>query len=442
MTGRLQPSAVDGASVWLFTAVNIDDLVQERQHRAQLQSMMDASTSCIKVLDLDSRLLSMNAGGMATMEIDNFDACRNVLWLDFWDGPTRGRVEAALERARRGERTVIEAARATFKGTPKWWEITMSPLYDKQGEVNQLSVVSRDITAAKAAQEAISALDAFVAFSKISSTTTDVLVLARHAVDVLEATLGDVTVAYSTLEDSFWKCQVWSDDLAPELVAVLTAGIPVTAPGYAQALATHEPVFVAGWDAEVQGAARTEDYGAAAFYPCVVDDRPMGLLTMGTRRDGELSERERAVFRSVGRSLTLALERAEIAQRMLDQRNELEARSRALEGFAELTHDLTLQTEPNALLSRSMELVLSLLPGGYAVFYQHHGGRWNAAALVGNVGSGQLQAAVEAGFPVGRTPTLDIPCETKTPGSRSAMTPIRTLSPNWHSTPIPLPHSR
>ncbi|MFD1734115.1 PAS domain-containing protein [Deinococcus malanensis] len=251
--GQPQRSSPDGRSTWVLTGVDIDDLQAERQRSAQLQAIVDASASCVKILDLDSHLLWMNQGGMATMEIDDFDVCRNLLWLDFWEGDTRAVVEDAINRARGGEHVTFEAARTTFKGTPKWWEISITPLYNAEGRIDRLSAVSRDITASKAAQEAVAALDAFVAFSEIAGVSTDVLLLALHAVAVLRSTLGDVTVAYYTLHGDLWKAQVWSDDLAPEITAVLAAGIPVTAPSFAQALETAQPVFVAGWDADAQG---------------------------------------------------------------------------------------------------------------------------------------------------------------------------------------------
>ncbi|GGK43649.1 hypothetical protein GCM10008955_41730 [Deinococcus malanensis] len=411
--GQPQRSSPDGRSTWVLTGVDIDDLQAERQRSAQLQAIVDASASCVKILDLDSHLLWMNQGGMATMEIDDFDVCRNLLWLDFWEGDTRAVVEDAINRARGGEHVTFEAARTTFKGTPKWWEISITPLYNAEGRIDRLSAVSRDITASKAAQEAVAALDAFVAFSEIAGVSTDVLLLALHAVAVLRSTLGDVTVAYYTLHGDLWKAQVWSDDLAPEITAVLAAGIPVTAPSFAQALETAQPVFVAGWDADAQGVPRTEEYGAAAFSPCFVAGHAQGLLAMGTKKAGHLNEREQAVFRAVGRSLTLALERAEVAQRIIDQRTELAARTRALEGFAALTHDLTLHPEREVLLRRSMELVLSLVPTGYAVYYQRQGSCWCATAQVGDVGSADLQAAIENGFPFGQTPSLDNPWKTK-----------------------------
>src|SRR5262245_3853202 len=46
--------------------------------------MIESSSDCIKVLDLEGRLLSMNAGGMALLEICDFPAIRNSCWVDFW----------------------------------------------------------------------------------------------------------------------------------------------------------------------------------------------------------------------------------------------------------------------------------------------------------------------------------------------------------------------
>ncbi|WP_216321962.1 GAF domain-containing protein [Deinococcus aestuarii] len=169
----------------------------------------------------------------------------------------------------------------------------------------------------------------------------------------------------------------------PEVVEVLTAGVPLDAPSYAEAVETREVVFVPGWEAEREGVARTEAYGAGAFSPCFVGDAPRGLLAMGTQRAGDWSAREQAVFRSVGRSLTLALERVEAARRLTAQNAGLDARTRALEAFAELSRDLSLQGDPHALIRRAGEVALSLLPGGSVLLYEPARDRWRAAVQVG-----------------------------------------------------------
>lgn len=54
-----------------------------------LRSIAQESADCIKVLDLDARLLSMNETGQQAMEIGDFEDCRSLLWLDFWQGDDR-----------------------------------------------------------------------------------------------------------------------------------------------------------------------------------------------------------------------------------------------------------------------------------------------------------------------------------------------------------------
>ncbi|MGY2895648.1 PAS domain-containing sensor histidine kinase [Deinococcus sp. UYEF24] len=497
----------------------------------ELQAIVDGSSDCIKVLDLDGHLLSMNAGGMETMEIEDFSSCHYTMWPEFWKGEAKTQVQEALEAARAGQTVNFEGPADTFLGSPRWWEVRVSPIRDQSGEVTRLLAISRDVTPRRNAEQsllenerglqerahalelqvgqqaqalnafvrfttavasstdlevlataaaeilidvaggAISAfflvrgntayplvfsdntpeaviaarrrgipmntplavqafgqrgvafadgvagqqqsvgyaaalsvtpyfvqdqpyaflatgteradwsiqekaviesvgrglglaleraqqthqlqertagLDAFVAFSELSGQLTDIVALARQAADVLRATLGVVSVAYYSLDGDLWKAQVWSDGFSPEVISVLKAGIPATALSYAEAVQTREAVFVPGWEADAEGVANTEEFSAGAFYPCFVGDAPRGLMAMGTQRAGDWTPREQAVFRAVGRSLTLALERTEQARLLTEQRDvlddrtqELEATNAELEAFTySASHDL------------------------------------------------------------------------------------------------------
>ncbi len=577
-------------------------------HLGQLQAIIDGSSDCIKVLDLQAHLLSMNAGGLDVMEIDDFSRCQNALWPTFWEGDARLQVEQAIEAARQGETFTFEGPARTFAGTPRWWEVRVSPLRDEQGTVTQLLAISRDITARKLVeqrllesearlqerastlqvqvgqneraltafvrfttqvatstdlevlataaceiireavgdalsgfylvhgetayplvfsnntppevralrlkgisiqspliaealdqqkvafaehdegrqqsvgyasalsitpyfldgqpyavfatgtarpawtpqeqaivesvgqglglaleraqqtqqvQERTAGLDAFVAFTEAAATTSNLLVLARHAVEVLRATISEVSVAYYTLEGQLWKARVWSEDFAPEVAAVLAAGIPTDAPSYAEAVQTRQPVFVSGWQADSEGVQGTEPYGAGAFYPCFVDERPVGLLAIGTQRSGDWTPREQAVFRSVGRSLTLALERTEQARRLTRQRDVLELKSQELTtaneeleafaysashdlrtpvrhvmGFAELAQ-LALKDTPNEKAQRHLEVVkqgalrMNALIDGMLVLSQS--GRQQLAVQLIDLGELAVQARRDVG---------------------------------------------
>ncbi|GBF06737.1 PAS domain S-box [Deinococcus aerius] len=269
--------------------------------------------------------------------------------------------------------------------------------------------------AAQRLAEGVAALDAFVAFSEAVGHETDVYALARRAGEVLRATLGGVSVAYYELEGGLWRARVWTEDIAPETVESITRGLPQDAPSFARAVGGREPLFVSGWDAAREEVAHTEAYGAVAFFPYFRGEAPRSLLAVGTQDARTWSERERAVVLAVGRSLGLSLERADVATRLAAQNAELEARARALEGFAELTRDLSLRADPHALVRRAQEVVLSLLPPGYALYYEREGDRWRNRVQVGEVGHADLQAFIDAGPRVGATPSVDIPWATRQP---------------------------
>ncbi|KQR08210.1 hypothetical protein ASF71_20815 [Deinococcus sp. Leaf326] len=261
--------------------------------------------------------------------------------------------------------------------------------------VNSLALLLERAERTRVLEVERASLDAFVRFTEQSSHTTASLSLAQEAQRVLVATLN-VEVGYSELEDGLWKGRLFSETTPPEVVTQARKGFPAELPSFARPFEEGEVVFIDGWDP--QGAASTEVYGAAAFYPYFLEGKPHGLLTMGTSDARVWTDRERRVFRSVGRSLTLAFERAEQTAQQERQTAELDARTRALEGFADLTRDLSVEVDPYVLIKRAQAMVLSLLPDGYALYFEPEGDRWVLRAQTGNLGNAALQAAADAGL--------------------------------------------
>lgn len=547
----------------------------------ELRSIVDGSSDCIKVLDLDGHLLAMNAGGMETMEIEDFSSCHYVLWPEFWKGEAKTQVQEALEAARDGKAVSFEGPANTFLGTPRWWEVRVSPIRDQSGEVTRLLAISRDVTARRTAEQrlienerglqkratelelqvgqqalalnafvrfttavassteleviaaaaaeilgdvaggAISAfflvrgdtayplvfsantpgavvaarrrgvpltaplvtqafeqrsvafadgitgkqqsvgyatalsvtpyffqdqpyamlaagteratwtvqeqaviesvgrglglalersqqtqqlqkrtagLDAFVAFSERSGKLTDILALARQAVDVLRATLGPVSVAYYSLHGDLWKAQVWSDDFSPEVSSVLTAGIPVTAPSYAEAVRTREAVFVPGWTAAAEGVANTEGFGAGAFYPCFVGDVPSGLLAMGTQRASDWTPREQAVFGAVGHSLTLALERAHLATQLARRSQQIAEDAHAKDAFVAFTEAVGSTSDVRILAQQATEVLQTNLSEVSVAFYELVQDHWHGVVWSDDVVP-EVVAQMQRGIP-------------------------------------------
>ncbi|WP_407572876.1 EAL domain-containing protein [Deinococcus altitudinis] len=264
-------------------------------------------------------------------------------------------------------------------------------------------------------EEQRAAQEAFVAFTEAVGSQTDLHTLVRQAITVLQSRFPGASIVYYEERDALWKGQVWSDDLRPELVVVISAGLPSDTPLFAEALRTQAPVFTDAWDAQREGVASSEEYGAAAMYPLLIDGELRRLLSIGLRNTRTWSEADRALLRSVGRSLDLALERTETARQLALQNAELQAHTRALEAFAELTRDLALNTDSLLLIRRAQEAVMPMLSEGAALYYELEREVWRNRVQHGNFHSPELQAAVDAGLPYAGTASLLIPWTTGQP---------------------------
>lgn len=126
-------------------------------HQAEfIRRILESSKDCIKVLDLDGRLLYMNDGGQDLMEIDNFNQeVRHAPWLSFWQGCDRTTAQKAFTTACAGGIGRFDGYCSTAKGTPKWWEVVVTPMFNEDNEVTEILSVSRDITARKVAEQAL-----------------------------------------------------------------------------------------------------------------------------------------------------------------------------------------------------------------------------------------------------------------------------------------------
>ena len=138
------------AQSWERWAVERDLRISEEFNR----SVTDGSVDCIKVLDLEGHLEAMNKPGQCLMEIDDFGSVCGKEWSQLWPEQTHEEIASGLARARAGQIYAFEAFCPTAKGTPKWWEVTVTPVRDREnGAIRRLLSVSRDITDRKEAEK-------------------------------------------------------------------------------------------------------------------------------------------------------------------------------------------------------------------------------------------------------------------------------------------------
>jgi PAS domain S-box-containing protein len=104
------------------------------------------SADCVKVLDVEGRLKLINPGGVLSLELERPDQLNGEVWWHMWPSPGTTFAEEAFNVALDGKVRVFSGACPTAKGTERWWEVTVSPIRDSNGSVDNVLVVSRDIT--------------------------------------------------------------------------------------------------------------------------------------------------------------------------------------------------------------------------------------------------------------------------------------------------------
>ncbi len=108
--------------------------------------IVDSSHDSVKVLDLNAQLLSVNLGGQKLMEICDVSAFLGKCWIDFWRGGDRESAVRAVEAAKNGGVGHFQGYCPTAQGTPKWWDVIITPIRDAYGKPERLLCVSRDVT--------------------------------------------------------------------------------------------------------------------------------------------------------------------------------------------------------------------------------------------------------------------------------------------------------
>jgi formate hydrogenlyase transcriptional activator len=115
--------------------------------------MIECSRDCIKVLDLDGGLLSMNAGGMEVLEICDVGPLLHASWIDFWQGADRDQARAAVAAARNGTVGRFVGYFETVQThRPMWFDVVISPIFAADGRPERLLALSRDVTDLKRAE--------------------------------------------------------------------------------------------------------------------------------------------------------------------------------------------------------------------------------------------------------------------------------------------------
>ena len=150
--------------------------------------LFQSSADCIKILDLEGRVVDLNPGGVTALELDDAAVLLSTAWDSFWPEESKLTITSAVAAARSGSRYQFGAFCPTSKGSSRWWDVVVTPILDADARVEQLMVVSRDVTelhlARVALQDANRRKDEFLAL--LSHELRNPLSAAGMAATVLQ----------------------------------------------------------------------------------------------------------------------------------------------------------------------------------------------------------------------------------------------------------------
>ncbi|HZF96190.1 MAG TPA: EAL domain-containing protein [Allosphingosinicella sp.] len=142
---------------WYGTCTDIHAQVLSEEARrdseALHRSILEASVDCIKIVSTDGHLQLMNAPGVRALELAGFEAVRARNWAALWPEASRATVAHAVAEGAAGRTSRFTGFCPTAKGSPRWWDVLVSPMFDEDGKVVRLLSISRDITAQREASE-------------------------------------------------------------------------------------------------------------------------------------------------------------------------------------------------------------------------------------------------------------------------------------------------
>lgn len=127
---------------------------------ALLATVLDETHDCIKLLDQDGRIEFVNRRGAEAMELRAPAELVGCLWLDRWPPDARGDVQAALDRARSGEKARFHAMRPQPDGRPSWWDVTVAAVLSADGALTHFLTIARDTTREVVERERVQAIGA------------------------------------------------------------------------------------------------------------------------------------------------------------------------------------------------------------------------------------------------------------------------------------------
>lgn len=142
---------------------------------SKYRQIVAMSLDCIKELDRDGRILTVNDGGVVALQAPGPEALLGKEWAALLPDDAGAVVRAGIVQAYAGEASNFTVQVPTFTGVQRWWAVSIAPLLDDEGAVLSALSVSRDVT------ELVNTEDTLSTLNRALSVDLDALARAEAA---------------------------------------------------------------------------------------------------------------------------------------------------------------------------------------------------------------------------------------------------------------------
>lgn len=200
-----------------------------------LRYVLDQSRDCIKILSPAASVEYINSEGQCALVVADLAKVCGSYWPDLWPEESRPAIEKAVQLARHGEGTVLEAWRPSPTGHKSWWQVSVSPLQESSGELAGILTISRNTTEHVALRESERTLmlemkhrlrNAYTVASAIVTQSARGGVEHRSFAESVSNRLADIALAQTRLLEAGEKS--WT---VAELIQTLVAAHGESATG-------------------------------------------------------------------------------------------------------------------------------------------------------------------------------------------------------------------
>jgi two-component sensor histidine kinase len=258
-----------------------------------MRGVLASSDDCIKVLDLQANLVFMSEGGQRVMEVSDFNAIRGCPWPDFWQDQGNTDAKEAVRIALAGGSGRFQGAANTAAGTPKYWDVQVTPILGAGGKPEMLLSISRDITELKRAhdnqhfmmQEMVHRMKNMLALVQAISSQT---FRAGVPLDDAKTTFNNRIVALANTQDALLNG--FSEQA--DLVEIMQRLRDLHSPGDASRIAVRGDSVLVGPDAAVAIALSLHEFATNAVkYGALSNETGRADVTWAFKagKDGPLS---------------------------------------------------------------------------------------------------------------------------------------------------------